>query len=248
MVCGVSDSTLRNTDPPAGTMPAIRDLGPSCGNRPRGNVTARPARTPSRTHQGQTRGNHPEDHRPSRTRHRTRRNAPRTSPTPALTPGAGRPMHTPRPDPPPQPGKGVARRACSRGRPATQPRTVATERAQYGHPTVANSLTPSTPKPVTGPPGPATTQPPPSVRSKQRPIPGQDPEAPRKRTILARRKPGLHDQLEPGQITADLPKPAIQKWRNSRGSRDRATQSLGGQTALVRRPRGAIARRPNRAY
>jgi len=46
----------------------------------------------------------------------------------------------------------VARRACSRGRPSTQPRTVATERAQYGHPAVANSWTPSTPKPATGHP------------------------------------------------------------------------------------------------
>jgi len=48
-----------------------------------------------------------------------------------------RPVHAPRPGRRrPQPGVRGRPKGSSKGRPPTQPRTVATERAQYGHPTV----------------------------------------------------------------------------------------------------------------
>jgi len=90
--CGVGDSTLRNTRPPAGT--AARDPGPGSIMREPGHGAAspaRPSRTQSRTHRGQARGNRPEGHRRSRMPRRMRRNGPRTSPTQALTPGPAGP-------------------------------------------------------------------------------------------------------------------------------------------------------------
>src|SRR5690349_12843345 len=117
-------------------------------------------------------------------RHRPHHNAPRST-----TLRRSRTFHQPRgPHPPrtsprsdagwptrtatgqPRPPRELPK-ASSKGCAPTEPRTVATERAQYGHPTVpALDLTASIPRPAAGRPArPRRTSPPPPVRSNSDP-------------------------------------------------------------------------------
>jgi len=156
-VCGVGDSTSWNTCPPAGT--AAHDPGPGSIRRapcpPCGNTEPPGWRHPP--------GAAPDpDRRQVTPRRGARQPLPRTTDKPDVPPIEANPPHPiprsvtqglrtsehdqplgrpPRARAATGPAKTPAGargcpKASSRGRPATQPRTVATERAQYGHPTV----------------------------------------------------------------------------------------------------------------
>src|SRR5690349_19308734 len=98
-----------------------------------------------------------------------------TSPRPDARDGPARSRTATEPPRPPR----ELPKASSKRRAPTEPRTVATERAQYGHPTVpALDLTARIPRPAAGRPArPRRTSPPPPVRSKQQPTPHQNQKA-----------------------------------------------------------------------
>jgi len=171
-VCGAGRPTSWNTFPSAGI--ASRRMGPesiqrapcpTCGNtEPRGGVT-RPAeaRPPADQPTARRTATAPAATDEAGRPRRPRRNPPRLSkicdaeagPFLARRPGRRRPCPL---------GSGV--RGGSRGWPSTEPRTVATERAQYGHPTVPAFDLSHCPRPSwsqSAPPTKATPAPMPGV-------------------------------------------------------------------------------------